>query len=154
MDAKTLIQQLRRSDARFGISVWLTPKEYLGKEQEIATQLDIHPLDARDAYLAQLPPDAKFSGLTRPGGHQHLLRLLRQLAETTHHRDILLVHTLDLLLLGLEVDERERFWRGVLGGIPYPRTRLVLSIPEKAPELLPYSVAHQYANRIAEGKIP
>ncbi len=154
MDIKSLIQQLREPGVRAGIGVWFMPQEYLGEEIKTATQLDIQPLDAREAYLKQLPPNAKFSGLTRPDGHQRLLHLLRQSAEEVHHRDCLLVHTLDLLLLGLEVDEREHFWHGVLGGVPYPRTKLVLTIPENASELFKYNLFRRYEERIAKGNIP
>ncbi|MEZ0396307.1 MAG: hypothetical protein ABWK53_07780 [Anaerolineales bacterium] len=63
----------------------------------------------------------------------------------------MLVHTLDLLLLGLEVDERERFWRGALEGIPYPRAKLVLSLPEHAHELFPLELVQRYSALVAQG---
>ncbi len=147
----TLVQQLRQPGARTGLGVWLLPSEYLGKENEIAPRLNLHPLDARQAYLDLLPKGARFSGLTRPDGHQKLLKLLRSLAGATHPRDCLLVYNLDLLLLGLEVDERERFWKGALEGIPYPSTRLILTLPEKASYLCPIDFSHHYQGRISEG---
>lgn len=148
-DIRTLIQELRQPGARIGVGVWLMPDKYLGQESSISAKLNLYPLDARQAYLELLPLDARFSGLTRPDGHQKLLRRMRTLSEGTHPRDCLLVHTLDLLLLGLEVDERERFWQGALDGLPYPRTRLMLTLPEKASYLLPIDFIHRYQGRIA-----
>lgn len=150
MDIRSLAQQLRRPGARIGVGVWLLPREWLGREKELAVRLNLQPLDARHAYLDSLPEGAHFSGLTRPDAHQKLLDLLRRLIAQTHSRDCLLVHTLDLLLLGMEVDERERFWRGALEGLPYPRTRLILTLPEHADALFP---PEQYDSRVARGSL-
>jgi hypothetical protein len=151
MDIRSLVQQLRQPGARAGVGVWLLPREHLGHEIKLATRLDLHPLDAREMYLAQLPAGARFSGLTRPSGHQKLLDLLRVLTAGTHARDCLLVHTFDLLLLGLEVDEREYFWQAALEGLPYPRSKLVLTLPEDAHALFPPQLAQRYAALIAQG---
>lgn len=151
MDIRTLVQQLRQPGARTGVGVWLLPRESLGQEETIAAQLNLQPLDARQAYLDRLPAGARFSGLTRPDGHQKLLDLLRALAAGTHARDCLLVHTLDLLLLGLEVDERERFWRAALEGLPYPRVKLVLTLPEHANSLFPPELVQRYSALVARG---
>lgn len=153
MEIKNLIQELCQPSARVGVGVWLMPRYYLGQEETIAARLSVQALDARQAYLRQLPEGARFSGLSRRDGHQKLTRLLRDLAEGVHQRDCLLVHTLDLLLLGLEVDERERFWRDVLEGIPYPRAKLILSVPERASHLFPFEFARHYSAQIAEGPI-
>jgi hypothetical protein len=153
MDIKNLIQQLCQPGARVGIGIWLMPRQYLGQEETIATRLNIQALDARQAYLEQLPEGARFSGLSRRDGHQKLTRLLHGLAAGVHRRDCLLVHTLDLLLLGLEVDERERFWRDALEGIPYPRAKLVLTVPEKASHLFPFEFVRHYAAQLAEGPL-
>jgi hypothetical protein len=151
MDVRTLVQQLRQPGARNGVGVWLLPQSLLGKEETLAVQLNLHPLDARQAYLDQMPAGARFSGLTRPNGHHKLLDLLRHLIAGTHSRDCLLVHTLDLLLLGLEVDERERFWRGALLGLPYPQTKLVLVVPEHGSSLFAHELAQRYAALVARG---
>lgn len=148
-DIHNLVQNLRQPGARIGVGIWLMPDKYLGQESSVSAKLNLHSLDARQAYLDLLPPGARFSGLTRTDGHQKLLKLLRNLSEGIHPRDCLLVHTLDLLLLGLEVDERERFWQGALDGLPYPRTRLILTLPEKASYLLPIDFIHRYQGRIA-----
>lgn len=129
------------------------PREYLGNEEAIAAQLDIQALDASQAYLKSLPNGTRYSGLTRPDGYQNLSRLLYNLSQTTHTRDCLLVHTLDLLLLALEVNERELFWRDALEGLPYPRTKLLLTIPEKASELFSFTLQNRYSKRIASGSI-
>ena len=151
MDIRTLVQLLRQPGARTGVGVWLLQREFLGQEETIAAQLNLHPIDARQAYLDRLPAGARFSGLNRPDGHQKLLDLLRALAAGTHARDCLLVHTLDLLLLALEVDERERFWRTALGGLPYPRSKLVLTLPKQAHSLFPLELAQQYSALVARG---
>jgi hypothetical protein len=148
-DIRTLVQELRQPGARIGVGIWLLSGKYLGQESAMAARLNLHPLDARQAYLDLLPQGARFSGLTRPDGHQKLLNLLRVLSDSIHPRDCLLVHTLDLLLLGLEVDERERFWQGALEGLPYPRTKLILSLPEKAAFLFPLDFTTRYQDRIA-----
>lgn len=153
MDIKSLIQQLREHGSRSGVGVWLMPREYLGREDDIALKLNIQSIDAREAFLEQLPRNARFSGLTRPDGHGSLMRLLRQLSKASHQRDCLLLHTLDLLLLGLEIDERERFWHSALGKMPYPCTKLVLAIPENTADLFPYALMRRYAAWVAEGKI-
>lgn len=151
MDIRTLVQQLRQPGARSGVGVWLLPRKYLGQEETLATWLNLQPLDVRQAYLDRLPAGARFSGLTRPDGHHKLLDLLRALANGRHNRDCLLVHTLDLLLLGLEVDERERFWRSALEGLPYPRTKLILSLPEQVYALFPPELVHRYSALVAQG---
>jgi len=153
MKIETLRDELRQPGARVGVGVWLMPMEYLGREEGIAARLDVQALDARLAYLESLPAGARFSGLTRPDGYQNLTSLLRDLSRRTHRRDCLLVHTLDLLLLAPEVNERERFWRDVLEGLPYPRTKLILTVPEKASELFSFSLRRRYAVQIAEGSL-
>lgn len=153
MHIRKLRDLLRQPGARTGVGVWLMPRQYLGQEAEIAVRLGIEALDAREAYLNSLSEGARFSGLTRPSGYESLTRLLYDLTRTTHQRDCLLVHTLDLLLLGLEVDERQRFWSETLEGLPYPRTRLILAVPEKATEILAASLRRRYAARIAYGAI-
>jgi hypothetical protein len=40
-----------------------------------------------------------------------------------------------------------------LEGLPYPRTKLILSIPEKASELFPFALHRRYAAQIAEGSL-
>jgi hypothetical protein len=151
MKIETLRDQLRQPGARLGVGVWLMPMEYVGKEETIAVRLDVQALDARQAYLGSLPPKARFSGLTAPEGYQNLTRLMWDLSQRIHRRDCLLMHTLDLLLLALEVDERERFWHEALHGLPYPRTKLILVVPEKASELFSFDLRRHYATQIAEG---
>lgn len=153
MNVEGLRDELRQPGARVGVGVWLIPREYLGREDEIAVRLDVQSLDARLAYLQSLPPGARFSGLTRTNGYQNLIHLLRNLTKEIFSRDCLLVHTLDLLLLALEVDEREAFWRDALEGLPYPRTKLILTIPEEASEIFPFFLKRQYPARIAEGPL-
>jgi hypothetical protein len=153
MDIRSLVQQLRQPGARTGVGVWLLPREYLGREETLAAPLNLQPVDARQAYLERLPAGARFSGLTRPEGHQKLLDLLRALTAGMHARDCLLVHTLDLLLLGLEVNEREYFWQVALEGLPYPRSKLVLTLPEYAHALFPPQLAQRYATLIAQGSL-
>jgi len=153
MDIRSLVQQLRQPGARAGVGVWLLPREYLGREETLAMPLNLHPIDGRQAYLERLPAGARFSGLTRPDGHQKLLDLLRVLTAGTYARDCLLVHTFDLLLLGLEVYEREYFWQAALEGLPYPRSKLVLTLPEHAHALFPPQLAQRYAALIAQGSL-
>lgn len=153
MDVRALVQQLRQPGARHGVGVWLLPRQYLGQEETLAARLNLHPLDARQAYLDRLPAGARFSGLTRPDGHHKLLDLVRALAGGIYARDCLLVHTIDLLLLGLEVDERERFWRGALEGIPYPRTKLILTLPEHAHALFAPELVQRYAALLTQGTL-
>lgn len=152
MRVEALRDQLRQPGARIGVGVWLMPMNYLGKEETIAVRLDVQPLDARLAYLETLPSGARFSGLTRPDGHDKLVTLLRDLARGIHTRDCLLVYMLDLLLFAMEVDERERFWAEVLV-LPYPRTKLILAIPEKASDLLSFELRRRYSAQIAEGSL-
>ncbi|MEJ5223076.1 MAG: hypothetical protein WHV44_01380 [Anaerolineales bacterium] len=152
-EIRSLVQQLRQTGARSGVGVWLLPPESLGREATLATALNLQPLDARQAYLDQLPSGARFSGLTHPNGHQKLLDLLRSLSAGTHARDCLLIHTLDLLLLGLEVDERQRFWLGALEGLPYPRTRLILTLPQHAHALFTPELVQRYAALVAQGSL-
>lgn len=153
MKIETLRDQVRQPGARLGVGVWLMPMEYLDKDETIAVRLDVQALDARQAYLGSLPPGAQFSGLTAPEGYQNLTRLMRDLSQRIHRRDCLLVHTLDLLLLALEVDERERFWHEALQGLPYPRTKLILAVPEKASELFSFDLRRRYALQTAEGSL-
>ncbi len=153
MHIRELSDLVRQPGARTGVGVWLMPHNYLGREAEIAVRLGIEAMDAREAYLKSLPEGALFSGLTRPSGYESLTRLLYDLTHTTHQRDCLLMHTLDLLLLGLEVNERQRFWSETLDGLPYPRTKLILAVPEKATEILATSLQRRYAARIAYGAI-
>lgn len=150
MNIYDMLQQLNQPGARMGIGVWLLPRQFLGQEELLAVRLNLQPVDARQAYLDHLPKGARFSGLTRPGGHTKLVEMVRQLANGTHQRSCLLLHTLDLLLLGLEVDEREYFWQAVLE-LPYPRTKLILSIPENTHYLFPLLLAQRYAAWVAEG---
>ncbi len=153
MHIRELRDLLRQPGARTGVGVWLMPRDYLGREAEVAVRLGVEALDAREAYLKSLPEGARFSGLTRPSGYEGLTRLLYDLTRVAHQRDCLLVHTLDLLLLGLEVDERQRFWSDTLETFPYPRTKLILAVPEKATEILAASLQRRYAARIAFGTI-
>jgi len=151
MNVETLRDNLRQPGARIGVGVWIIPHSYLGQESSIAARLDVQFLDIRQAYLDNLPKGAVFSGLTRTGGYQNLTRLLRNITQTTHTRDCLLAHTLDLLLLGLEVNEREIFWREAFEGLPYPLTKLILAIPENSSEIFPLTIKNQYNTQIAEG---
>lgn len=153
MKIETLRDQLRQPGARLGVGIWLMPMEYLGKEETLAVRLDVQVLDARQAYLDSLPQGAQFSGLTTPEGRQNLIRLARDLSQRTHRRDCLLVHTLDLLLLALEVNERDHFWHDALRGLPYPRTKLILAVPEKASEFLSFDLRRRYATQIAESSL-
>lgn len=153
MDIYDLLQKIRQPGARLGIGIWLLPRHLLGQEEILALRLDMQAIDARQFFLQSLPQGARFSGLTRQNGHFKLVEMVRQLTERDFKRSCLLVHTLDLLLLGMEVDERKRFWLTVLEGIPYPNTKLVLTIPEGANELLPLEIKHHYAMYIAEGGI-
>ncbi len=153
MKIETLRDQLRQPGARLGVGVWLMPMEYLGKEETIAVRLNVQGLDARQAYLESLPAGTKFSALTAPEGYQNLTSLMRDLSQRVHRRDCLLVHTLDLLLLAMEVNERERFWHEALQGLPYPRTKLILAVPEKASELFSFDLRRRYAPQIAEGPL-
>jgi hypothetical protein len=153
MKIETLRDELRQPGARVGIGAWLMPLEYMGKEEAIAARLDLQALDARLAYLESLPAGARFSDLTRPDGYQNLTRLLRGLSQRIYRRDCLLVHTLDLLLLGLEVTERGLFWHDVLGRLPYPRTKLILAMPEKASELFSFDLRRRYTAQVAEGSL-
>jgi hypothetical protein len=153
MKIETLRDELRQPGARVGIGAWLMPLEYMGKEEAIAARLDLQALDARLAYLESLPAGARFSDLTRPDGYQNLTRLLRGLSQRIYRRDCLLVHTLDLLLLGLEVTERNLFWYDVLGRLPYPRTKLILAMPEKASELFSFDLRRRYTAQVAEGSL-
>jgi hypothetical protein len=153
MKIETLRDQLRQPGIRLGVGVWLTPTDYLGKEETIAARLDVQALDARQVYLDNLPQRAQFSGLTALQGYQNLTRLMRDLSQAMHRRDCLLVHTLDLLLLALEVNEREYFWRDALQGLPYPRTRLILAVPEKATELFSFDLRRRYTPQMAEGSL-
>lgn len=153
MKIETLRDQLRQPGARLGVGVWLMPMEYLGKEETIAVRLNVQGLDVRQAYLESLPAGTKFSALTAPEGYQNLTSLMRDLSQRVHRRDCLLVHTLDLLLLAMEVNERERFWHEALQGLPYPRTKLILAVPEKASELFSFDLRRHYATQIAEGSL-
>lgn len=153
MKITELIQQIRQPGTRMGIGVWLLPQNYIGQEENLASRLNLESIDARNVYLQNLPQGARFSGLTRPNGYQKLVEMVRELANGVHHRDCLLVHTLDLLLLGLEVNERERFWQAVLEGLPYPRTKLVLTIMENAHSLFPPAFIQRYAALIAQGSL-
>ncbi len=151
MNIHELVNQLRQPGARIGVGLWLLPQEYLGREGDLAQKLNLCPIDVRQSYLEYLPAGAKFSGLTRPDGHQKLLDVLRRLANGTHARDCLLIHTLDLLLIGLDVAARERFWISSLDGLAYPRTKLVLTLPDKATYLFPLNFISRYQGFIADG---
>lgn len=151
MNIYELLQVIRQPAARLGIGVWLLPRNLLGQEENLAFRLDLQSIDARTVYLQNLPEGARFSGLTRQDGYQKLVEMVRELANGVHHRDCLLVHTLDLLLLGLEVNERQRFWQAVLEGLPYPRTKLILTILENAYSLFPPVSAQRYAALLAQG---
>ncbi len=151
MNVEALRDNLRQPGARVGVGVWIMPRAYFGQESSIAARLDVQFLDIRQAYLDSLPEGAVFSGLTRTGGYQNLSNLLRDITQTTHTRDCLLAHTLDLLLLGLEVNEREIFWREALEGLPYPRTKLILAVPENSSEIFPLAIKNQYNAQIATG---
>jgi hypothetical protein len=153
MKIETLRDQVRQPGARLGIGIWLMPMQYLGREEDIAVRLDMQALDARMAFLNSLPQGARFSGLTASEGHQNLTHLIRDLSHHMHQRDCLLVHTLDILLLALEVNEREHFWHDALQGLPYPRTKLILAVPEKASELFSFELRRRYATQMAEGSL-
>ena len=153
MDVRALLEALRQPGARTGVGVWLVPCAYLGQEADIAVRLNVEPVDARLEYLQRLPEGARFSGLTRPDGHHRLLEMLNVFVESTRMHQCLLVHTLDLLVLGLEVNDRERFWHDVFEGLPYPRTKLLLTIPETAHEVFPLHLQRKYATRVAEGAL-
>lgn len=152
------IQTLRKAidpPARIGIGLWVLPQKYLGKERDLAVRLDAGALDAREAYLKTLPVGSRFSGLTEPGkGAQRLFEAIYAICQAPQARACLLVHTLDLLLFGLSVSEREQFWKSGLAGIAYPKTRLILTIPEAsfAPLVSPAAQA-QFAGQIAEGEL-
>lgn len=152
-DIHTLVEHLRQPGARTGTGIWFLPEEYLGKELSIAGKINLQPVDAPRVYLDSLPNGARFSGLTRPDGYQNLLNFLRTLAGNTHLRDCLLVHTFDLLLLGLASDQRDLFWQGALEGIPYPRTKMILALPEKGSFLISSSLTQRFASQIAWGKL-
>jgi len=148
---QTLLEQLRQPGARIGIGIWFLPDEYLGAENSLAERLNIYPVDIRQVFLERLPKEARFSGLTRRDGYQKLLDTIRFIVTKSYPRDCVLGHTLELLLFGLDVDERQRFWQAVLEGIPYPITRLVLTLPEKASSLFPHNYYQRFSNQVASG---
>jgi hypothetical protein len=154
MRIEALREELRQPGARTGVGVWLMPMAYLGREEAIAARLDVQAMDAPQSYLAYLETrsaGASFSGLTQVDGYQKLVAWLHSLAHGQHHRDCLLVHTLDLLLLALEASERDQFWRDALQGLPYPPTKLILAVPEKGTDLFPFPLRRRYPALIAEG---
>lgn len=144
-----LIQRLRQP-GRVSVGVWFFPTEYIGKETVIAARLNLAPIDARDAYLDYLPEGTRFSGLTTPNGHDKLLDFLRYLGRNIYARDCLLIYTFDLLLLGLDIDKRERFWPVALN-LPYLRTKLVITLTEDASFLL--NDIYRFSSQIAWGKL-
>ncbi|WP_448544106.1 hypothetical protein [Roseiflexus sp.] len=151
MNIIALLDELRQPGARVGTGVWLIPMEYINQERDIAARLGVQSLDVRQTYLEQLPRGTNFSGLTSQDGYQKLARLIQSLAFEKHQRDCLLIYTLDLLLWALEFPERKLFWDEVLGGIPYPHTRMILTIPEHATELFSFELRRHYSNQVAEG---
>lgn len=144
-----LIQKLRQS-GRVSVGVWFLPAEYIGKEVDIAARLNLAPLDAREAYLDWLPEGTRFSGLTTPNGDYKLLDFLRYFGRNIYARDCLLIYTFDLLLLGLEVDKRQRFWPAALS-LPYLRTKLVITLVEDASFLL--NDLCRFSDQIAWGNL-
>ncbi|WP_322507632.1 hypothetical protein [Anaerolinea sp.] len=144
----TLVQQLRQPGARVSVGVWFFPMMYLGREEDISVSLNVEPLDARQAYLEHLPEGAKHSGLRTRHAHEKLFEFIHSVGNTTYTRNCVLVHTFDLLLLGMEVDAREHFWNSALA-LPYLRTKLVIALPENARYLL--SNSSRFISQIAEG---
>lgn len=151
MDVKALRKEIE-PPARFGVGLWVMPQVYVGKERDLAVRLDADVCDARTVYLQTLPSGSRFSGLTQPGrGAQRLYQAIYDLCHKKQSRTCLLVHTLDLLVFGLSDDERAKFWTLALD-IPYPRTRLILTLPEASyDDLVSLPVRERFASRIAQG---
>ncbi|GAP08697.1 hypothetical protein ATHL_03604 [Anaerolinea thermolimosa] len=147
---RTLVQQLRQPGSRVSVGVWFFPVMHLGHEEDIAVSLNMEPLDARQAYLERLPEGAKHSGLRTRYAHEKLFEFINSIGNSTYKRNCLLLHTFDLLLLGMEVDAREQFWNATLA-LPYLQTKLIIALPETAHYLLNNSL--RFAPQIAEGAV-
>ncbi|MDT8898280.1 hypothetical protein QYE77_08370 [Thermanaerothrix sp. 4228-RoL] len=150
VDIHSLVQQLLQPGVRKSVGVWFFPLEYLGQEEDIAWRLGLQPLDARGAFLERLPEGATHSGLRTRYAHEKLFEFITALGDEICNRNCLLLYTFDLLLLALEVDAREQFWKATLK-LPYLRTKLIIALPENARFLL--SATAEFVSQIAVGSL-
>jgi len=132
-DVQALIDFLRRHTLRTRIGLWRMPLDWVGKEPDVATRLQIDAFDVRQAIQQQLPEGTRYVRLTL----EKVLEALDLVASSERRRDCVLVYNLDLLLAGLKRNERQRVWESLLGGLPYRQYALLLAIPATAVQVLP-----------------
>ncbi len=126
---------LRHGGLRSKVGALLLPQAFLGKEETLATQLDVCYLDLAHYILKSLPEDACYLTLTI----DKLIMYLDLLARTSAERDCVLVANFDVPLARLPHEHRMLLWSRLLLDFPYKRNSLILVLPAVLPNsaLLP-----------------
>ncbi|MFN3332565.1 MAG: hypothetical protein ACK47M_08650 [Caldilinea sp.] len=130
-----LVALLRSRILKVRTGLWLMPLHYLGKEEDEAARLGIDALDIRRPILADLPPGARFIGLSVVS----LVEILDGIAQARDGSDCVLVYNLDLALARLRRQERLEVWQNLFGTFGYRARALLLTMPANADHLLPTS---------------
>lgn len=142
-----LKEKLRAPNQRNRIGLWLASRRFWADAANAAAQLGIDAEDVGKRFLEGLPEKARYSGLSGT----KVIRLLDEIADNDGNSPCVLVCNLDLLLAGLQFEEREDVWQSLWQRFPYRRRALLIVMPEKAYDLTP--PAHTLNDWLREGRL-
>lgn len=128
-----LIEYLRSATFRTRIGLWYMPLEAVGREKDIAVQLNVEAIDIRTPLYTKIAPGAEFLRLSTV----KIIETLDLIASNTGRSDCALVYNLDLLLSGIPQKECSQVWKELFDGLPHRSRALLIPIPETAKQTLP-----------------
>lgn len=137
------IQILRSPALRVRTALWLLPLKMIGQERGEAIRYRLEAIDMRDEWLAHLPADTRFSGLSS----SKLCERLDDISQRTGMWDTVLAFQFDLLLARLKLAERAIIWDYVLFQMARRLRGIIIAMPETAKDLLPAQSVQDRLNR-------
>lgn len=142
-----LIEFLRSATFRTRIGLWYMPLRALGREKDIAVQLNVEAIDIRTPLYTKIAPGAEYLRLSTV----KIIETIDLIASTTGQSDCVLVYNLDLLLSWVSQKECSQVWKELFDGLPHRTRALLIAIPGTAKQILPedrISEAWRRDNRI------
>jgi hypothetical protein len=128
-----LAQTVRSRVLRVRTGLWLTPIHLMGQESGEAARLMAEAVNFQELWLAQLPKDTRFVGITG----DKLLEVVDHVVQQTGGNDCALLYNFDLLLAKLTRSGRLQVWRALYGEMPHRNRALIIAMPAVAKDLLP-----------------
>ena len=129
----TMVRLLRGTTLVNRTGLLFLPVEYFSKIRDIAAKLEVDPWDAQSELVKSLPPEVFILNLDA----ESLYKSLQQAAGGESVTGVLLVFNLDLPLARLLLTERQQFWDYYFKAIRYPKTALIVALPNTSQDCMP-----------------